>query len=281
MDCTANGVTKTVNAAAAEGNTTAGFVDLHDDNGTVAYPKDGECAVNSGLAEALGLQPGDTLTLMDSGSNAVELTVSGVFDNYVYNYVYLTTATYADAFGADQTKLALVCANPEGELHEISAALAKDEAVSNVQVNEDMRGRIGSMMDSLNYIVLVVIVCAGALAFIVLYNLTNINITERLREIATIKVLGFYERETNSYVFRENLVLTLLGVLVGFPMGVALHSYVMSQIRIDMISFDVRIAGVSYLYAAAFTVVFSLIVNFVMRFRIRAIDMAEALKSAE
>ncbi len=281
MDCTANGATKTVYAVAAEGNSTAGFVDMHSGAEPVAYPGDGECVINSGLAEAMGLGTGDSLTLRDSDNRSVSLTVSGVFDNYVYNYVYLSADTYAEAFGGGQVKQALVCAKPDADLHETSAALAADGRVSNVLVNADLRSRIGNMLSSLNYIVLVVIVCAGALAFIVLYNLTNINITERLREIATVKVLGFFDRETESYVFRENIVLTLLGILVGFPMGVWLHRYVMSQIKIDMVAFDVRIAGVSYLYAAAFTVVFSLIVNFAMGFRIRGIRMAEALKSAE
>ena len=126
-----------------------------------------------------------------------------------------------------------------------------------------------------------VIVCAGALAFIVLYNLTNISIIERLREIATLKVLGFYDRETGSYVFRENIILTLIGILVGFPMGIALHSYVMLQIRVDLIKFDIRILPASYLYATAFTLIFALIVNIVLRPHIRNIHMAEALKSAE
>ena len=121
------------------------------------------------------------------------------------------------------------------------------------------------MMESLRYIVVVVVVCAAALAFIVLYNLTNINITEREREIATIKVLGFYDSET----------------LVGLPMGKALHAYVMSQIRIDLMCFDVRVAPGSYLLSAALTLAFGLLVNLALRRKIRAIDMAQALKSIE
>ena len=129
------------------------------------------------------------------------------------------------------------------------------------------------MMESLRYIVVVVVVCAAALAFIVLYNLTNINITEREREIATIKVLGFYDSETNRYV--------VLGALVGLPMGKALHAYVMSQIRIDLMCFDVRVAPGSYLLSAALTLAFGLLVNLALRRKIRAIDMAQALKSIE
>ena len=126
------------------------------------------------------------------------------------------------------------------------------------------------MMESLRYIVVVVVVCAAALAFIVLYNLTNINITEREREIATIKVLGFYDSETNRYVFRENIILTVLGALVGLPMGKALHAYVMSQIRIDLMCFDVRVAPGSYLLSAALTLAFGLLVNLALRRKIRA-----------
>ena len=123
--------------------------------------------------------------------------------------------------------------------------------------------------------------CAAALAFIVLYNLTNINITEREREIATIKVLGFYDGETNRYVFRENIILTVLGALVGLPMGKLLHAYVMGQIKIDLMCFDVRVAPLSYLISAALTLVFGLLVNLALRRKIRTIDMSQALKSIE
>ena len=122
---------------------------------------------------------------------------------------------------------------------------------------------------------------AAALAFIVLYNLTNINITEREREIATIKVLGFYDGETNRYVFRENIILTVLGALRGLPMGTLLHAYVMGQIKIDLMCFDVRVAPLSYLISAALTLVFGLLVNLALRRKIRTIDMSQALKSIE
>ena len=128
---------------------------------------------------------------------------------------------------------------------------------------------------------LTVILFAGALAFIVLYNLTNINITERAREIATVKVLGFYDPETDMYVFRENFVLTLLGVVVGLPMGVGLHAYVMAQIKLDLISFDVRIAPWSFVFSALLTLLFSVLVSLILRLKIRRIDMAQALKSIE
>ena len=123
--------------------------------------------------------------------------------------------------------------------------------------------------------------CAGALAFIVLYNLTNINITERIREIATIKVLGFYPSETSSYVFRENIVLTAISALVGLPLGTALHSFVMSRVKIDLLSFDVHIEPSSYIIGVLGTFAFAAIVNFVMYYKINKISMTESLKSIE
>ena len=155
------------------------------------------------------------------------------------------------------------------------------DGIASVTAYEDMRTRFGSMMESMDYVVLVIIVCAGALAFIVLYNLTNINITERLREIATIKVLGFYRNETASYVFRENLILTGLGILAGLVMGKYLHSFVMSQIDIDMITFDVHIAPMSILYSIILTFVFAVFVCGVMNRKLDAINMAESMKSIE
>ena len=136
-------------------------------------------------------------------------------------------------------------------------------------------------MESMDYIVFLIIACAGSLAFIVLYNLTNINITERIREIATIKVLGFYARETADYVFRENLVLTAIGAVVGLGLGKWLHWFVMYNINIDMISFRTRIAPVSYVWSLLLTFAFAMLVNGIMFFKLEKINMAESLKSIE
>ena len=136
-------------------------------------------------------------------------------------------------------------------------------------------------MSSLDYIVWLIVLCSGTLAFIVLYNLTNININERIREIATIKVIGFYRNESSSYVFRENMMLTVLGALAGLPAGVLLHKYIISHVRVDMMYFKARIFPVSYLYAFGFTLLFAVIVDIFMYFRLERINMAEALKSIE
>ena len=145
----------------------------------------------------------------------------------------------------------------------------------------DMLTRVFSMMSSMNYIVFVIIGCAGALAFVVLYNLNNINITERIREIATIKVLGFYKKETASYVFRENMALTAVGCAVGLILGRLLHMYVMSRINVDMISFDEKVKGISYLLSILLTFFFNWTVNRMMSGKLEKINMAESLKSVD
>ena len=282
FDAEANGLTKTATAVCTETGSVDGFVDLHTQDKTpVTYPTGSGVIISRGLAQALRIRVGDAITLGNE-THKVEATVEGVFENYVYNYVYLTADTYEAVFSEPpQYETAWVTLRQDVDAHAASAALAGYKKTASVSLNEDFRSRVNTMMQSLTYIVLVVVVCAAALAFIVLYNLTNINITEREREIATIKVLGFYDRETNHYIFRENIILTCLGALVGLPMGKALHAYVMSQIRIDLMCFDVRIAPRSYLVAVALTVVFGLLVNLVLRRKIRAVDMAQALKSIE
>lgn len=283
MDASANSVTKTAYIVCPERDSLEGFIDLHETDGTpVAFPPDGSCIISRGLAQALQLSAGDTITLRDGDLHELQAPIAAVFENYVYNFVYLTGSTYAAAFGVQpEYETAWLNLNPARDAHEAAAAIAADDNVVAVNLSADFRTRVSTMLQSLQYIVLVVVVCAAALAFIVLYNLTNINITERAREIATIKVLGFYDREANRYILRENIILTVLGALVGLPMGKALHAYVMSQIKIDLMCFDVRVELRSYLISAALTIVFGLLVNLVLRRKIRAVDMAQALKSIE
>ena len=137
------------------------------------------------------------------------------------------------------------------------------------------------MMDSLNAVIILIVAAAGALAFIVLYNLTNINITERVREIATIKVLGFYPKETSAYVFRENFILTGISAAVGLLLGKILLEFIIGQINVSMITFDARITPLSYILSVILTFAFAVIVNIVMYYRLKKIDMIESLKSVE
>lgn len=279
----AGGGAKTVNLLVPQ-SSLEGMMDLHRGGEKLSMPGTGETLLDDALAEALGVSVGDTVTLRDSDMNTLTVTVSGIFDNYVSNYAIVSADTCRDQWGSVppvKTAFIRVADNSDAGVHAASARILDLENVSAVSVNLDTRQRVGTMMSVLDYIVWMVTVCAGALAFIVLYNLTNININERIREIATIKVLGFYPGETSAYVFRENNTLTFLGMLVGLPLGKWLHAYVMSQIRIDTIAFDVRIAWQSVVFSILLTAVFAAIVNVVMYFKLRRISMAESLKSIE
>lgn len=259
------------------------FLNLHTREGdSIAYPEEGEAVLTAKIAENMGIEPGDQVTLRDNDMNSFTVTVSALCENYVYNYIYVSKETYVNQLGKEpEYKSAYALVGDGLDVHETAAALSDLGNVLSVSVIEDMRQRIGTMMKSMNYIVALIIVCAGSLAFIVLYNLTNINITERIREIATIKVLGFYAKETADYVFRENLALTAIGAIAGLLLGKWLHWFVMYNINIDMISFKNLITPVSYLLSLVFTFVFALLVNGMMYFKLEKINMAESLKSIE
>lgn len=259
------------------------FLNLHTPEGeTIPYPGEGEAVLTEKLAENMGIKPGDQVTLRDNDMNSITVSVSALCENYVYNYIYLNRETYVNQFGTEpEYKSAYALVEEGADVHEAAALLSDRADVLSVSVISDMRQRIATMMKSMNYIVALIIVCAGSLAFIVLYNLTNINITERIREIATIKVLGFYAKETADYVFRENLALTAIGAVVGLLLGKWLHWFVMYHINIDMISFKTLITPVSYLLSLLFTFVFALLVNGLMYFKLEKINMAESLKSIE
>ena len=259
------------------------YLNLHTPDGeAIAYPGTGEAVLTKKLAEKCGVSVGDEVSLRDEDGNSLTVRVSGISENFIYNYVYLSPETWTAQIGQEPEYRSAYLNVQEGQdVYEVSAAVMNCKGVSSVTAYEDMRVRFGSMMESLNYVVLLIIICAGSLAFIVLYNLTNINITERLREIATIKVLGFYRNETASYVFRENLMLTGVGTLVGLVMGKYLHEFVMYKVDIDMIAFDVHIAPLSILYSILLTFVFAAVVCWVMNRKLDAINMAESMKSIE
>ena len=210
------------------------------------------------------------------------LTVSGIFDNYVYNYVIVAGQTMRHQWNrSPKLMCAYVVKGAQQDVHELGAAISKYDEVLNVSINADTADQVGSMMSALDAVVALVVVCAGLLAGIVLYNLTNINIKERVREIATIKVLGFNAAESGAYVFKENLTLTVMGILVGLLGGKFLHMVVMSYVRIDMVTFPIQIGLISYVVSAVLTFAAALLVDFIMYFQLDKINMAEALKSVE
>ena len=280
-DVTANGSTKSISLIGADSLT--GFVDLHTRAGEpVAFPRDGEVVLTQKFADTLGIKTGDTATFSNTDSGTLSLKVSGICENYVYSYAYVNLDSFETQWGEiPALKGAFVNAAEGQDIHNVGANLANYDKTISVMVSDDMKTRFASMLQSLDYVVLFVIACAGALAFVVLYNLTNINITERMREIATIKVLGFYPKECASYIFRENYMLTFVSGLVGLVLGKFLHAFVMSQIQIDAVAFDVRVEPLSYLLALVITFVFALIVSRAMRVKINRINMAESLKSIE
>ncbi len=279
---TADGIKSVKLIAAAEPESFGAYFDLHTPAGEpIAYPQAGEVVICNKLSERYRIRAGDTITLFNEDREELQAVVSGVCENYIYNYVYVNEETYRKATGETGYQSAYVNLPEEADVYVVGASLMKAEHVTAVAVNRDMLLRVSRMMTSMNYIVFVIIACAGALAFIVLYNLNNINITERIREIATIKVLGFYKKETATYVFRENTVLTGIGCAVGLVLGRLLHIYVMHEVDIDMMSFDVHVELVSYLLSILLTFVFTWLINRIMSGKLDKINMAESLKSVD
>ena len=281
-DVSANGSTKSVTLTASDGQGIGDFINLVNDGETVAYPKAGEAIINCNLARMMDIGIGDEIKLTTADMDTLTVKVSGIFDNYVENLVFVNLDTCTQQWdGAPELKAALLKA-PEGtDVAACGEKISSVDGVRTMQMSISSRDRISNMMSSLLFVVAMIILCAGLLAFIVLYNLTNINISERIREIATIKVLGFYQHEAASYVFRENLVLTGMGALFGLLLGVVFHAFVMDAIKVDMMYFKPIISPLSFAFAVILTFGFALIVNAIMRRRIDNIDMAGALKSIE
>ena len=246
------------------------------------YPGEGECILTDKLANTYDLQVGDTIVFRDEDNHEMELKLSGIAENYLYNFVYITTQTYEKCLG-EKAEIKTIYMNlAEGvDPHQMTADLMKEDEIASASVSSDAKNRFSSMIESLDLLVVVIIICAGFLAFIVLYNLTNINITERIREIATIKVLGFYKNETASYVFRENLILTAFGAILGLGLGKLFHAFVMTQVQVDQVSFDVRVLPRSYLFSIALTFVFALVINLFMTGKLEKVSMTESLKSVD
>lgn len=248
----------------------------------IPYPQQGQVVITNKLSKKYDLTVGSTITLRDEDMNTLQVKVSGICENYVYNYVFISNTTYKEQMKKDsEINTAYVNILTDMDIHEAAAEISDIDNVTAVSVSEDIKERFSSMMSSLNYVIILIVISAGLLAFIVLYNLTNINITERIREIATIKVLGFYPGETASYVFRENIILTAIGAAAGLILGRLLHAFVMARIDIDMVSFDVKILPLSYLFSFLLTFVFAGFVDGVMYFKLEKINMAESLKSVE
>ena len=258
------------------------FIDLHVGEEKIPLPGANEVVISVGTAEAMGIEVGDQVTMRNADMQVLDLTVSGIYDNHVENYAIISPATMESQWGQPpENQMAFVKLREGEDAHAASAEISALLDVMNVSVSEDLADMVGSMMEALDLVVWVVVFCAGLLAAIVLYNLTNININERIREIATIKVLGFNASETGAYVFKENLSLSAIGSVVGLGLGYLLLLFVMSQIKIDMVWFKALATPMSYILSIALTMLAAVIVDFVFYFKLDKINMAEALKSVE
>ena len=258
------------------------FVDIHCGSEELAWPQKGETVLDYRLARDLQISVGDTVTVVDDDMRSLDLKVTGIFDNYLYDFAFVSEDTFEEEWGTlPEVKNAYVNFLSEDEVHKAAAELLSSDDILAVSLAADLRSTIGSLLSSMDYVVVIVLVCSGALAFIVLYNLTNISITERKREIATLKVLGFYQNETAQYIFRENLILTGIAALFGIPMGIALLRYVMSQVTIKQMYFGCKLAPLSYAVSIAVTFVFALLIDLVLQRKIDNIDMAESMKAIE
>ena len=261
------------------------FVVLRDRETLEAVPLgDDGVVLTEKIAAMLGVAAGDEVSLTDGTGNVATVRVTGIAENYLRHFAYMTPALYETLFGdaplynqtVVETKSTTAAAQQGFSRDVVSTA-----GIASVVLTSDNLATFDSMIGSVYKIVLVLIISAGLLSFIVLFTLTNINITERMREIATIKVLGFFDREVASYIFRENLILTALGTAAGLLMGSPLAKYVIGSAEVEMVMFGRQIYPESFAMAAALTLVFALSVNAVMIGRLRKIDMIEALKTVE
>lgn len=240
--------------------------------------------VTEKLAGLLGVDVGGTITIENESGRRVDFTVTGIVENYVYHYLYISPELYESEMNEpfEPSEIDAVCVETDGEAREaIAAQLQEQEGVTTAGFTEDTRASFDDLVESLNSIILVIIFCAGALAFVVLYNLTNINVTERQRELATIKVLGFRDGEVAGYIYRETSLLTILGCAVGLAFGVLMHSFVIQTVEVDMVMFGRTVEPLSFVYSALLTLLFAVIVDLVMYPKLKKIDMVESLKSVD
>lgn len=251
--------------------------------GEVYHIQDDGIILTEKMANTLDVSSGDTIYLGADGEEK-EVTITDVCENYMQHYVYMSPELYQELYGEEPEYNSILFDLKDASAEELSQAgeeLLKYDGVMNVTYTNSIEDQLNTMLQSLDLVIVVLIVSAGLLAFVVLYNLNNINITERRRELATLKVLGFYDTEVSSYVYRENIMLTIFSIVVGIVLGALLHRFVITTVEVDAVMFGRVVKWQSYLYSALFTTAFSLFVNWVMYYKLKKIDMVESLKSVE
>lgn len=262
------------------------FVHFHDrKTGEIYTLSDQGVIINEKTAKLLEVKTGDTLWIKDEEKGNKPVTIAHICENYLGHYLYMTPACYENVYGEkpeyNSILLKAVDDCDKEKLEAMGRTILKNDGVINVSYIHDMEKQLDDMLRSLNLVIVVLIISAGMLAFVVLYNLNTINIAERKRELATLKVLGFYPMEVAEYVYRENLLLTLIGAVVGCGLGNILHRFIIETVEVDSVMFGRIINSSSYLYSFLLTVLFSLLINGLMYFTLKKIDMVESLKSVE
>lgn len=249
----------------------------------LTIPEEG-AIITEQISKDFNLNVGDEILLKNSEKDEATIKISGVTENYTFNYVYLSPKHYEDIF-PEKVKYNEAIGKIENTTAEfediLSRELIENEGINNVSYTSGLKENFEDTIASIIYVVLLMIISAGALAFVVLYNLTNVNISERIREIATIKVLGFYDNEVSAYIYRENTILTFIGIGLGLIIGKYLHIFIMLTVEMDNIMFGLKLDPKSYLMAIGLTIFFSVLVNIVMHYKLRDIAMVESLKSVD
>lgn len=260
------------------------IVNLVDrESGEIIEPGDNKVIITDKLADLANLNVGDTIEAIDVNNNTYQYEISGIVKNYLGHFIYMTEETY-EKFGKEY-KSNMVYINTKEiaaeETQNISEELLKNDEIINVSFKTSLMESANNMLKSLNKVVLILIILAAMLSFVVLYNLSNINITERKREISTLKVLGFYDKEVDNYITKENIILTILGIVIGLGLGYFLTKTVISTVEIEKARFIYNIKAISYIYTSALSILFTVIVNVITHFNLKKIDMIESLKSIE
>lgn len=259
------------------------YLHLKEQGKSFTLPNDG-AVITQKMAELFELKKGDSLTVYDDDQQTFKVKIANISDNYLGNFLYLSKDYYQKARDTDfEVNSYLLRSKKMTKAEEDNLAqklLSSDQVINTSFMSTQIETQEHSM-DNLDGIVWIFVVLSGLLAFIVLYNLTNINVSERLRELSTIKVLGFYDREVTSYIFRENFVFTILGILFGYGLGIILTKFILDQASMETITFPLVIHSGAYLLSGGLTILFSVIVMLATHFRLRHINMIDALKSNE
>lgn len=246
--------------------------------------KDNDIYLTDKVAQLLGVQAGDKITLRNNDNEEYEAEITQVVENYVQHYIYMSKTTYENLTGKTYKTNVLLTQNvelTEAEEEKLVKSLMEKDSVTAISRSTSLMQTLDDTLQLLNYVVLILIVSAGLLAFVVLYNLANVNISERIRELATIKVLGFYDNEVYNYVARETTILTAIGIVLGLVGGYCLNYFIIGTCEINVLRFAKIVRPISYLYAIIITIIFTVIVNIATYFALKKIDMIESLKSVE